>query len=323
MRRSATSQLLHWGKHNAQTTSSVSSALSRLTSTQSQAWNRNLIYNTQRAATTFQQSHLCIPKVHNNLRTLHSITTHVSSQEKDVAKDQLNWEDEHVIMDVAETSNRMLEVSWSSKEKDLYPYVWMRDNCQCSNCFHPIAKTRTFGAFNLDMDIHPKHIEVLSGGEDIEITWSDGHVSKYPAKWLNERAFNKYHQRKARPAFRLKLKYWGSELLENLPRASFHDILTDEKAFLAWLQQLEIYGFVVVSDAPKEIGQIRWSTFNKLPLGIIHLCAVDIEQGTSKYWLVIANLYGIHYLYATFHLPYFSLLSDIQNCIPKFGGIGG
>lgn len=58
-------------------------------------------------------------------------------------------------------------------------------------------------------------------------------------------------------AARLAPQPWGSELMENLPRASFPEIMSDDSALLKWSQQLEIFGFVMVSGAPAEPGQVR------------------------------------------------------------------
>ena len=36
-----------------------------------------------------------------------------------------------------------------------FPYVWLKDNCQCESCFHPVSKTRKILFQDLDPDIQP------------------------------------------------------------------------------------------------------------------------------------------------------------------------
>lgn len=55
---------------------------------------------------------------------------------------------------------------------------------------------------------------------------------------------------------RLNRIYWDAKLLENIPQASFQELLQDDTVLLSWLQQLEVMGFVLVSGAPSEPGQV-------------------------------------------------------------------
>ena len=57
--------------------------------------------------------------------------------------------------------------------------------------------------------------------------------------------------------YRLERKYWGSEIMGNLPEASFQEVMEDDAALLGWLRRLEVFGFVVVNGAPAEEGQVR------------------------------------------------------------------
>ena len=41
-----------------------------------------------------------------------------------------------------------------------FPYVFLRDNCPCEECLHPVSKGRLFQLQNLDPNITPKKSEV-------------------------------------------------------------------------------------------------------------------------------------------------------------------
>jgi hypothetical protein len=37
-------------------------------------------------------------------------------------------------------SGRMVTVGWSDGSAGQYPAVWLRDNCQCNQCFHQVQQ---------------------------------------------------------------------------------------------------------------------------------------------------------------------------------------
>ena len=54
-----------------------------------------------------------------------------------------------------------VKVGFSDGDTGEYPYVWLRDNCQCSTCFHPVSKSRLFLLRHLDIDVEPTKIQVI------------------------------------------------------------------------------------------------------------------------------------------------------------------
>ena len=41
-----------------------------------------------------------------------------------------------------------------------FPYVWLRDNCQCPQCWHPVSRARLFRMQQLQLNIKPKLTQV-------------------------------------------------------------------------------------------------------------------------------------------------------------------
>ena len=58
--------------------------------------------------------------------------------------------------------DRMLEAHWEDGEATRYPWVWLRDNCQCEKCFHEFTKARLILMKNLDVNVKPQKVEVRS-----------------------------------------------------------------------------------------------------------------------------------------------------------------
>ena len=42
-----------------------------------------------------------------------------------------------------------------------YPWLWLRDNCQYSKCFHPVTLNRTWSMDQLDLTVKPTDAQVL------------------------------------------------------------------------------------------------------------------------------------------------------------------
>ncbi|KAG0713429.1 Gamma-butyrobetaine dioxygenase [Chionoecetes opilio] len=154
---------------------------------------------------------------------------------------------------------KILKVRWKDGSEDMYPYLWLRDNCQCPNCFHPVSLSRRFSMKDLDPSLDCVSVQVNNDGEQVEVHWTDGHLGTYNAQWLHERAFKLRHEPRDRQC-RLKKEYWGHELQEDMPRASFPEVLRNDAALLTFLEKLERGGVVLVSGVPTEMDQIKLLT---------------------------------------------------------------
>lgn len=233
-------------------------------------------------------------------------------------------QDEPVSVSRIETNHeaKMLEVTWANGKTDIYPYVWLKDNCQCPTCFHPSSKSRIHLIQDLDVNIRPFTAELLGGSEQIDITWTDGHRSSFRADWLYPRAFNSEQWDIRAPTYKMKRSYWGTDIMKNLPRASFHELLTEDSAVLAWLHQLEVYGFALVSGAPAKTGQVRALAERVAFIKRTHYgedFSVIAKNDPSN----VAYLDGPLQLHAD--LPYYEYKPGVQfiHCIVQYAGNGG
>ena len=41
----------------------------------------------------------------------------------------------------------MIHINWNNGEDSSYPHIFLRDNCQCEQCFHPHALSRKLNIF--------------------------------------------------------------------------------------------------------------------------------------------------------------------------------
>lgn len=141
---------------------------------------------------------------------------------------------------------------WSDGQETAYPYVWLRDNCQCPECYNPTASQRLILIRNLDVDVTPSAL--YTEDETLRIRWSDGHKSEYDFNWLYKRRFASDAREENSRWLSCKVKPWGSDI--QLPTGDFTQIMKDDMALLNWIEKLEEYGLFLVKNTPAELGQL-------------------------------------------------------------------
>ncbi|XP_066556883.1 gamma-butyrobetaine dioxygenase [Amia ocellicauda] len=149
---------------------------------------------------------------------------------------------------------RLVSVQWEDGSSSLYPFVWLRDNCQCPHCFLRSARARSLLLTELDVDTGVDRV-LLTEPTKVSVIWPDQHISEFDADWLKKRCFSpSARQKQQMELFLNDRHYWGSEL--QIPTASFEEVLTDDKAAYAWLAALRRVGIVYLKGAPVEQGQV-------------------------------------------------------------------
>ena len=51
-----------------------------------------------------------------------------------------------------------ISICWGDGRHDEYPAVWLRDNCQCSECYNKAARNRMLLMQNLDVNVAPEKV---------------------------------------------------------------------------------------------------------------------------------------------------------------------
>ncbi|KAF3832950.1 hypothetical protein F7725_026615 [Dissostichus mawsoni] len=148
---------------------------------------------------------------------------------------------------------RIMEVEWEDGGHSLYPFTWLRDNCQCPLCTLESAQARKLLMSGLDINTGVDVVEVTNDNK-VSIVWPDQHTSVFDAEWLKKRCFSDAaRQAMQEELFINKRYYWDSKL--HIPTADYQEVLHDDKAALAWLLALRRVGIVYLKGAP-ERGQV-------------------------------------------------------------------
>lgn len=137
-----------------------------------------------------------------------------------------------------------------------FPLIWLRDNCQCIECFHPPTYTRTIDWNNFDFDVQAKSFQLQ--GESLEVNWSDGHKSVYEFSWLERRNFSKENvESYIDNVYQPKKLVWGkSEFEEIFQTFDYEKVLTDDSTLLKWLEALAVRGIALLKNTPPNEDEI-------------------------------------------------------------------
>ena len=60
------------------------------------------------------------------------------------------------------------DLSGGQSQQHEYPWMWLRDNCQCSECYEPISHCRIINLTEWELNIRPKEVSV-SGNKNLII----------------------------------------------------------------------------------------------------------------------------------------------------------
>ena len=115
-----------------------------------------------------------------------------------------------------------------SEVQSIFPYVWLRDNCQCELCFHLQSQARKINCETFDVNAEPSDAKIVDEG--LKVVWYDNHESTYNLNWLKERDFaedvrNKYLVKSYRPE---KLIWSKNQFNEIFKTFDFQKILNSD-----------------------------------------------------------------------------------------------
>lgn len=134
-------------------------------------------------------------------------------------------------------------------EKLRFPFVWLRENCQCDQCFHKTAQSRIIDWSDLNLNVQPINVEEQENS--VKICWDDGHTSQYQLDWLKFRSFRAKDQKKYAEYYRPeKISWAGNQFKDIFKKYDYHELLVSDEKLYDCLYNLSVYGVVLVDNTP-------------------------------------------------------------------------
>ncbi|XP_060661590.1 gamma-butyrobetaine dioxygenase [Drosophila nasuta] len=156
---------------------------------------------------------------------------------------------------------RYIELRAANDEHPLkFPSIWLRDNCQCSECFHGATRARKShwergpvshaAAQAVNFDEHR---------QQLVINWQDAHNSSYDLEWLQQRDFSpEARQRYLSEVYKPTMQLWGKSQFGEVTREfRYADVMAQDAVLCAWLEALAVQGFALLREAPNDVQVAR------------------------------------------------------------------
>lgn len=178
---------------------------------------------------------------------------------------------------------RKLFLDWDDGHRSTFHYIWLRDNCYCSECGDPRHGEKRFQIIDVPLDIKPLSVD-WDSDNTLEILWKpDSHKSIYNTQWLRQHCYSTTERkhRQHRPIL------WDSNIVTNLPQIAFEEVQTRDKGRLQLLEHLRDYGICFVRNVPPKKGELESFAQSFGPLletnyGRIFEIVVDPEESQKS-----------------------------------------
>ena len=136
-----------------------------------------------------------------------------------------------------------LSAVWAGGERTDLPYLWLRDNCGCSECRVVQTTEKRFHLFRVDKDLKPTQATIECAGsadEAISIAWPDGHQTRYRSSEI----------RGLLSRSRFDLRYWDGRFQPR--KFDYQRFLASDRAAAELIDEFLQTGVCVLVDAPTE-----------------------------------------------------------------------
>ena len=192
----------------------------------------------------------------------------------------------HSISRVVENDDSMAAV-WQGGEETSLPYLWLRDNCGCSECRVVQTTEKRFHIFRVAREIRPWQVTIERPGwddEELAIVWPDGHRTRYGSLEIHCLTGEQLRTRD-------HVRYWDSSFQPR--RYDFGQFLGDDRTAADLIEEFLRTGACVLVDAPTEpdsseqlaarLGPVREVVFDRIHNVSARWCSMwSIRRDTAS-----------------------------------------
>jgi gamma-butyrobetaine dioxygenase len=170
-------------------------------------------------------------------------------------RDLANYRTDRRIARVEHDRSRV-SMTWNNGPRTDLLAIWLRDNCACAVCRHPLTMERTFQLLEHPMPILIREAYLSSDGTlAVAFEAAEGvlHKSRFTAGWLW------HHRPRVGPlaASPVTARLWIAADLARIPTFSFDKVMRDDDTLDSWLCDLTDWGVTLVEDMPDVKGTVE------------------------------------------------------------------
>jgi len=181
---------------------------------------------------------------------------------------QLDWQNCRVAtIDLIQTTDSCLHVTWDDGVESWYPWLWLRDHAHDEATMHPVTQQRQLDTASLPPDL--RATAAVADNGVARLTWQgDSHVSEVPVAFLRRFRMPQAAQIATMPRPLL----WDAATVSELPlRVSYDSVVGSDNGVQQWLTTIATYGFAIVTGTPataeatdgliRRVGYVRETIF--------------------------------------------------------------
>lgn len=165
----------------------------------------------------------------------------------------------HLISAVS-TGSDSVAIGWTDGSSTKFHNIWLRDHCQCSQCYNSTTYQKEFNILDVPLDIKPINVS-LNDQNHLLIKWSDSHETGFDAGWLKQHCYDEQGALAVERQVEKKQKpfLWDKNTIEtNLPCPfEFDKVISEEVELNALFRRIVKYGFAFVEDTPTSVDAIE------------------------------------------------------------------
>ncbi|XP_035216628.1 gamma-butyrobetaine dioxygenase-like isoform X2 [Stegodyphus dumicola] len=148
------------------------------------------------------------------------------------------------------TSHQSLKIGFEDNLASDFQYIWLRDNCQCEKCIHPVSRQKMLDTVSLNINIKPKSYHLTENGK-LKIVWPDGdgeHVSFYDPQWLHKygKGFELDSYDYVHDSLPPMVTWNGETIKKIMPEISYKEVMETEQGLKTWLEMIYKYGLAIL-----------------------------------------------------------------------------
>lgn len=147
-----------------------------------------------------------------------------------------------------------LKIRWEDGSSTKFHNIWLRDHCQCKQCYNYDTSQKELNILDVPLDIQPANVAIRDQNK-LSIKWPDSHETIYDGEWLKKHS----HNGGTKPINYKELFLWDKKAIEsNMPCGfDFTKVLSDDDELFKLFQGIIRYGFAFVDNTPTEVGAIE------------------------------------------------------------------
>ena len=160
-----------------------------------------------------------------------------------------------VVISAVFNDTKALKIRWEDGSSTKFHHIWLRDHCQCKQCYNYDTSQKELNILDVQLDIQPANVAIHDQNK-LSIKWPDSHETIYDAEWLKKHTYNggtKPQNHKE------ELFLWDKKAIEsNMPCGfDYTKVISDDDELFTLFQGIIRYGFAFVDNTPTEVGAIE------------------------------------------------------------------